>query len=395
VRDKPKGKVLLKLNNGVRVDVQKKRGEWYWISMRAVVDEGAFTNKGGIRKGTALHMEGGGEMGKVVADVDEKWLSKVFGVIEDRTLEVRAWTHKVNIKESAEDGIITDEEREWLAKIGGGFNSSNDFRIMSDARKFLRIMLKGSPNTIKWYIENRDTETSRYSQYGTDIWAAVGRINPEMDIEGYSLIMRVLKEAKEYPDALKAAIIQVGHAKDTSAIPILKGFINHPDRSLRLQLGKSLLDLEDIDSALPILDKAAEEWATSALGHIFHNMIGTEWEKRGIEHIRKALKYEHGESRALAAMFMIGLSDKGYIKDSKEEYWNILIKIAEEILSKKEWVSSSYGYSDRRALNTVLTVFSEHGDKSAIPLIRRIAEHPEIGYLRNNAKKLLERLERN
>jgi hypothetical protein len=46
-------------------------------------------------------------------------------------------------------------------------------------------------------------------------------------------------------------------------------------------------------------------------------------------------------------------------------------------------------------METVLTAFSELGDKSAIPLIRRIAEHPDVSYLEDNAKRLLKRLERN
>jgi hypothetical protein len=395
VRDKPKGKVLLKLNNGVRVDVQKKRGEWYWISMRAVVDEGAITDKGGIRKGSTLHLEGGGEMGKVVADVDIKKVVKVVGVIEDRTLEILAWTHKVNIKESAEDGIITDEEQEWFYKIRGDHENSNSFISMSDARKYLRIALKGNHKTIKWYADKKKEypEYARTSIYSGSMAAAVGSLMPERHIEDYGLIIRVLKEAKEYPDALKAAIIQVGHAKDTSLIPILEGFINHHEPDIRLEAAHSLLKLGEVDTALTVLDEQIKMGKTIALGHVYHTFYGKDWQERGLAQIRKALGYENNEVKALAALFLIHLRNEEVIKDDLKPLGKLLFEICEEIVAKEKWPMSSYGYSDHRALGSIIIAFVELDEKKAIPCLKKIAEHPEASFLDRDAKKAIEKLE--
>ena len=70
----------------------------------------------------------------------------------------------------------------------------------------------------------------------------------------------------------------------------------------------------------------------------------------------------------------------------------ILIKISEDILGKKMWISSSSGYNDRRALGTTISAFKELGSERAIPVLRRISEHPEASYLEKRAEEAIKYL---
>jgi len=168
--------------------------------------------------------------------------------------------------------------------------------------------------------------------------------------------------------------------------------VKHPSAKVRLEAAGSLLSLGDVDTALPVLDELTKEGLTAALGDIFHNMQGKEWEQKGIGLIRKALTYENNESRALAALFLIGLTKKGFIKEDLSKLENILVEISEEILAKKKWAESSYGYSDHRALETVIHAFEELKSKKAVSILKRIATHPEASYLDRRASEAIKHI---
>jgi hypothetical protein len=104
--------------------------------------------------------------------------------------------------------------------------------------------------------------------------------------------------------------------------------------------------------------------------------------------------YDNNESRALAALFLIGLTKRGMIKEDTDRLGDILIKISEDILSKKTWPISSRGYSDHRALNTIMLAFGELESKRAIPVLRRISEHPDASYLKKRAGETIKYLSR-
>jgi len=133
-------------------------------------------------------------------------------------------------------------------------------------------------------------------------------------------------------------------------------------------------------------DELIKEGATSALGFIYHDMQGKKWEQKGIDSIKKALTYDNNESKALAALFLIGLTQRGTIKEDITRLEDILIKISEDILRKKSWPISSHGYSDHRALETVILAFGELKSKRAIPVLKRISEHPDASYLKRRAE---------
>ncbi|MEW6418399.1 MAG: HEAT repeat domain-containing protein [Nitrospirota bacterium] len=263
---------------------------------------------------------------------------------------------------------LTPEEQSFIEKIGPGATvSPNAFKSEKEAVRYLKIVLKGDHETIRLWkgYENLPQKEKRVG-YSYCIETALSAINPKTNKEGLNLAIEVLKTKREYPEALAEAAEALGMSGDKSVIPLLREVVKNPNSIVRLKAGRALLLFGDIDTALPVLDELTREGHTAALGYIFHNMQGKVWEKRGIDLIRKALTYENNESKALAALFLIGLTKKGFLKEDTKKLEDILIKISEEILAKEKWPISSYGYSDHRALETVILAFEELKSKRAM-----------------------------
>ncbi|HHN63970.1 MAG TPA: HEAT repeat domain-containing protein [Nitrospirae bacterium] len=205
----------------------------------------------------------------------------------------------------------------------------------------------------------------------------------------------------------------VGWYGDREVVPLLRRYVRYEwprqyyasedeeyvrqikryNERVRLKAAAALLALGDADTALPVLEELAKEGKTAALGYIFHNMIGTKWQARGIAIIRKALEYKNNESKALAALFLIRLTKEGYVKEDLNKLKEVLINLSEDILEKKKWDINIHGYNDRRVLGTVITALKELKSKEAIPVLERIANHPDASYLKQWVNEAIEAID--
>ncbi len=289
---------------------------------------------------------------------------------------------------------LTEEEQKLLDKIGDNIlkDPAYYFHSQKGATPYLRILLKGDHRNIRLFRGYETvSEDNRKGCYDEAMSKAVTMLDPRTK-EGLQLLIEVLKTKREYPMSLTAAAGVVGRSKDKSVIPLLREVVKNRSLELRYAAGNSLLALGDPDTALPVLDELTKEGVANALYSIYDGMQGKKWEQRGIESIRKALTYDNKESKAMAVLYSIRLTKRGAIKEELSGLENILIKISEDILNKKTWTSSSYGYSDRRALETTIMAFKELGSKRAIPILKRISEHPEASYLTRHAEEAIKYL---
>jgi hypothetical protein len=151
-------------------------------------------------------------------------------------------------------------------------------------------------------------------------------------------------------------------------------------------VGEALLKAGDSDTALQILAEVTREGETAALGFIFETMGGKKWEQEGIENIKKALTYENKESKALAALFLIRLTNKGRLREDLGKIEKMLLGMFESILNKQEWDKpiNGKGYSDRRTLDIMISAFRALKSHKAIPLLKRLLTHPEGSFLRRD-----------
>jgi HEAT repeat protein len=194
-------------------------------------------------------------------------------------------------------------------------------------------------------------------------------------------------------DAVRRALRYPG---DEELIPLLREFATHPNSSVRLLVAEALLDLEDSNTALPILDEVTRQGYTAALGYIFDTMKGKDWEQKGIASFRKALTYDNNESKALGALFLIRLSNKGRIKEDLGEIESILLEILESILEKQKWDRpiKGEGYSDRRVVDIIVPALRELKSHKSIPLLKRLLVHPEASSsVRRSAEWAIKQIE--
>jgi len=289
---------------------------------------------------------------------------------------------------------LTEEEQKLVDKIGKNIliAPTEYFDSQEDAVQYLRVLLKGDHRNIRLYKGYEAlSEDKRKQDYDEAMSKTLAALNPKTK-EGLQFIIGVLRKKRDYPMSLAEAAKAVKVSQDKSVIPLLRQVVKSPSLKVRLEAAGSLLALGDAETALPVLDELTKEGATSALGFIYHDMQGKKWEQRGIESIRKALTYDNNESKALGVLFLIGLTQRGTIKEDIRRLEDILIKISEDILDKKNWPISSRGYSDHRALETVILAFGELESKRAIPVLRRILEHPDASYLTRRAEETIKYL---
>jgi HEAT repeat protein len=289
---------------------------------------------------------------------------------------------------------LTEEEQKLLDQIGENvlIAPTEYFESQEDAIPYLKILLGTDHKSIRLYKGYEAlSDEKRKQDYDVAMSKAIAALDPRTE-EGLRLLIEALKTKKEYPRSLAVAARGAKVSQDKSVVPLLRQVLKSPASGVRLEAAGSLLALGDADNALPVLDELTKEGLTSALGFIYHGMQGTKWEQRGIESIRKALTYDNYESKALAALFLIGLTKRGLIKEDTNRLEDILIKISEAILEKKTWPTSGHGYSDHRALATIILAFQELGSKIAIPTLKRISEHPDASFLQRRADEAIKLL---
>jgi HEAT repeat protein len=299
---------------------------------------------------------------------------------------------------------LTEEERKALETFGGNWASPSVFKNEKEAIKYLKMLLKGDEKSIPWYqnvvLKNKENEEKWNKwHYGSCIATALHAINTRTNKEGFALAVEVLKTKKGYPEAIVGAAEAIGKGLkdpgDEQVIRLLREFSGYPDSMVRLYVGEALLKAGDSDTALQILDDVTKEGKTTALGFIFETMDGKKWEQEGIENIKKALTYENKESKALAALFVIRLTNKGRLREDLGKIENMLLEMLDSILNKQKWDEpiQGKGYSDGRTVRTIISAFQTLRSHKAIPFLKRLSTHPEGGYLGRRAQEAISQIE--
>lgn len=280
---------------------------------------------------------------------------------------------------------LTEKEQKYLDDISGRVLITGEvLKTEKESKKYLKIILKGNHKTIRWSSSGRK-EDEQKRLYGGAVSNAILMLNAK-NIDSFDLAVRVIKEKREYPEAVAAAAEVLGLSGEKRAIPFLKEILHHTDKNVKYQAGKWLLTLGDIDTALPELEKLAKNGNTAALGDIFHGMEGKSWEDRGIAAIKKAVDYDNKESMALACLFISGLIQKGTVSfDTTKIERNVLVAV-ENIIKQPKWIFVENGYSDHRAMEILIAVINEQKIVKAIPLLERAAAHPDASYVQKRAQ---------
>lgn len=301
----------------------------------------------------------------------------------------------------AKPSPLTEKEQKQFEKLKKKWLSPKFTE--EDALKALKILVKADldPINVRWYQKSGGIEPGSPEPID-DVCDTISWSARTKKKEAFELTLSVLEVEKSYLYMKVCAAQQLKWFQNKEAIPHLRKYLNYTPydeqlaglaRTLRLEAAGSLLALGDADSALPALEDLASEGATTALGYIFHHMEGQNWQKQGLEIIKRSYSYEINikdnkkalESKVLAALFLIRLNEEV----DKKVIENTLITIAEGIVQKPKWDVPSQKYSDYRILETIIVAFKELGTKRAIPLLKRIAEHPEASYITRRANEAI------
>ena len=295
---------------------------------------------------------------------------------------------------------LTEEERRAIEKFGGDWISPGVFKNEKEAIKYLKILLKGDEKSIPWYQNDKVEEEKRNKwHYGSCIATALHAINTRTNKEGFDLAVEVLKTKKGYPEALAGAAEMIGRGLkdpgDEGVVRLLREFSRYPDSKVRLFVGEALVKAGDSNTGLQILDDVTKEGTTAALGFIFETMDGKKWEREGIKSIKEALTYENKESKALAALFLIQLTNKGRLSEDLGKIEKMLLEMFESILNKQKWDEpiNGKGYSDGRTVGTIIIAFQALKSHKAIPLLKKLLTHPQRSYLGRRAEEAIRQIE--
>jgi hypothetical protein len=293
----------------------------------------------------------------------------------------------------AQEGL-TEAEQLAFDKFGGDWEGPERFASERQALKYFAILMKGDHASVRWYQHYKFTQTDKAKRriYGRDIATALAALNPTRNREWLKLVSNVVKKKWDYPETIAGTCKVVGASHNQKAIPLMREALDHPVTFVQIQAAGALLTLGDVDTALPILDGLTKEGKTAALGYVYHNLRGAKWQKRGIELLRKAQGYDDNETRGLATLFLISLKKKGVVKDDPKQLEVVLEKIGEEILDRNKLAAYFSRDSDHRALEIIIRGFEQLRCKDAIPLLQRIAEHPEASYLRQRVNEAIKQL---
>lgn len=300
-------------------------------------------------------------------------------------------------------------EQEQIAFKGDWTEPSS--LTQKDALKYLRILLKGDPETIRWYkSEDAKTYGDARFLYQTHICATIQALAGKENKEGYDLILQVAEQKPDYPKAQACAAEALGwygelkNGKwqgDKRAIPVLRKMITDKDPEIRLQSAGTLLSLGEADIALPILDelaKAGIHQSTFALNKLFSPEERKEdgqirivvshtklWDVRGKDILKKALNYSNDEVKAFAA---VSLAQIGQERNLVE---NTAINILEKLKYKKEKdyktkeEFNSHGRAGEHAILALETIKSV----KAVKVLNILIQNNDDPLLQQSAKKAI------
>jgi hypothetical protein len=304
-------------------------------------------------------------------------------------------------------GQLTEEEQESFkgCLVPGTLTQE-------EALKSLRILVKGDPNTIRWYGEyekypNRILRSDRRSLYQMDICSNVMFLSKGKNKDAYSLILQVIEKKTEYSRALECSIVAVGlYGKlkngkwhgDKRSIPVLKNLVNDKDPKIRVQSAGALLSLGEGDLALPVLDELAKTGIPQsivALKRLFaleeREVNGVKrimlsdtklFDKRGKKILIKSLNYSSNEVKAFAA---VRLAHMGIEKKQVED---TAITFLERLIDKKEkW------RSDKTAGYYAIAALEKIKSSAGINVLKKFLNNNYDASLQKRAKLALENIQ--
>ncbi|MBI5695909.1 MAG: HEAT repeat domain-containing protein [Nitrospirae bacterium] len=293
----------------------------------------------------------------------------------------------------ARAGVLTEEEQNEFMKPGG-FSLFKEKPMIRD----LRIMVKGSPQTIRWYKENEKKFSEGIeSIYEQQICLLVSELANDRDTKGYELMIQILEHKTKYPKALACAAESVGKYGEfhdgiwygeRKAVPALQKLINHEDPEVRLYAASSLLRAGEGDISLPVLDELMKIGWSSPMRYMFApeqdnhrgEMFLLDERCKGI--LKKALNYSNDEVKSYAAYYLTKL---GLEKEACERLVLCFIE-----LNKMKTVEA-YGfriedgvpdgekaekyYSDGRACDVAMLTLSMLKSKKGYTLLQEIEKN--------------------
>lgn len=337
---------------------------------------------------------------KIVTDNKDKLKSKdkgLAGAKDELEKEYRKADRERRQRENrleVELEPLTEEDQKFVENVAGDLLMTPEaLESRASAKKYIEILLKGNHKSIRW-SRSAGSEDKQKSYYDETMAAALSKLDPQ-NIESINIVVRVINTRSEYPKALAEAASLLGGSGDNRAEPLLEQLVKNNNSDVRLSAGQALLLLDCADTALPVLDSLIRQGHTAALGSIFHNMIGKQWQQRGLESIKNALSYDNEESKILAALFLIRLTKNGIAKENVSKLEKVIFKTAESIINKNKLdkAEAGNGKSDYLALESAIIAFRETSSQKAIPLLERLREHPDASYLKKYATDALKELE--
>ncbi len=283
-----------------------------------------------------------------------------------------------------------------------------------DAIRYLRILLKGDHNSISFYEQYERTNdrsgVNAWTTYRNDICVTVKALSDNRNPETYDLILRVIKQKKDYPEARVCAIREIMSYGDIVAgkwqgnkesIPVLKKAVKdeHPD--VRMNAAAALLSLNKGDMSLPILkefvetDQARSITALSMLFSPEHRALRGAlrvapsdtllFDERGKNILIEALNNSSSETRIFAAVRLHGMGIEE--KQAEQTAIDVIEKLRER--KRKDYEQFIKWQSDRRSLFYAIELLEKVGSKAGIDVLKRYIDNTEDPALKKRAELVL------
>lgn len=215
--------------------------------------------------------------------------------------------------------------------------------------------------------------------------------------------------------AMEAAAIHIRFVQDPKIIQLLRPLLKHPNLLVRREAAASLYDLNDADTALPVLEELVEKHGDrGAMVHLFdwkkgeivklkddrgynillkamnHNSAYVRVEATFLLYDAKRIPKEDAEKVAISALLSYKpMREYGLSFDSRGEL--IPTKRIDDIeleKAKRQWSS------DNRAYNDAIVLLGKLKSKKAIPILEKFANQVEDSYTKKHAKEYIEFIKR-
>ncbi|MBI5190595.1 MAG: hypothetical protein HZA22_07955 [Nitrospirae bacterium] len=298
------------------------------------------------------------------------------------------------------------------------FHGSNgvtphNFSLRITAVRYLRVMVKGDHNSIRFYRQvARETNPAyAYNSYQDDLIGAINAVCEDFDRVGYSLLLQVIEKKQGYPKALACACENVSwyafsNSKDIVAefgeektIAALTKNVCHKDAKVRLSAAAALLSLNKGDVALPVLEKIVLDGSPQSVGAVYalfkYRVTGPDPEagycrtstdelldKRGMEILKMTLTCPTtNEAKAVAAL---ELSSMGHAELAEPAALALL-----KVFLIRGDLDCGANKTNGRALDYVTRTLIRMKSKAAVPYLKQLVLNGKASY---NASSILEYL---